>query len=173
MEDPVLFEFVTPRIFGEFALQIVDPVRFVIGYYGQAAGSMDNDQTLNWIKGKFFMSVKAVIGGTCAQQQKSLMNLGGMTMEIQAAILAHAPNLDEIGVKITDLGSFNINFSAEELATPPRGQQGARRGQARRRPSPGTWPRPSRSRSTSSSARTPVTSSSSPATSTTTPPARP
>jgi membrane protease subunit (stomatin/prohibitin family) len=92
-------------------------VRFVIGYYGQAAGSMDNDQTLNWIKGKFFMSVKAVIGGTCAQQQKSLMNLGGMTLEIQQAIMAHAPNLEEIGVRITDLGNFNINFSAEELAT--------------------------------------------------------
>lgn len=117
MEDPVLFEFVTPRIFGEFALQIVDPVRFVIGYYGQAAGSMDNDQTLNWVKGKFFMSVKAVIGQTCAQQQKSLLNLGGMTLEIAQAILQRAPNLEEIGVRITDLGNFNINFNADDQAT--------------------------------------------------------
>ena len=117
MEDPILFEFVTPRIFGEFALQIIDPVRFVIGYYGQAAGSMDNDQTLNWVKGKFFMSVKAVIGQVCSQQQKSLLNLGGMTMDIQQAILARAPNLEEIGVRITDLGNFNINFNAEDQAT--------------------------------------------------------
>jgi hypothetical protein len=116
MEDPILAEFVTPRIFGEFALQIVDPVRFVVGYYGQAAGSMDNDQTLNWIKGKFFMSVKAVIGGICATQQKSLMNLGGMTLEIGQAIMARAPNLEEIGVRITDLGNFNINFNADDLA---------------------------------------------------------
>jgi hypothetical protein len=117
MEDPVLFEFVTPRIFGEFALQIADPVRFVVGYYGQAAGSMDNDQTLNWIKGKFFMSVKAVIGGICSQQQKSLLNLGGMTLEIGQAIMAHAPNLDEIGVKVTDIGNFNINFNADDMTT--------------------------------------------------------
>ena len=34
MEDPILFEFVTPRIFGEFALVVTDPVRFVIGYFG-------------------------------------------------------------------------------------------------------------------------------------------
>ncbi len=133
MEDPVLFEFVTPRIFGEFALQVVDPVRFVVGYYGQAAGSMNNDQTLNWIKGKFFMSVKAVIGGTCAQQQKSLMNLGGMSLEISAAIMAHAPNLEEIGVRVTDLGNFNINFNNEDLtllreANKARGE--ARRGVA-------------------------------------------
>jgi membrane protease subunit (stomatin/prohibitin family) len=117
MEDPILFEFVTPRIFGEFALQIVDPVRFVIGYYGQAAGSMDNDQTLNWVKGKFFMSVKAVIGQVCSQQQKSLLNLGGMTMDIQQAILARAPNLEEIGVRITDLGNFNINFNQTDMET--------------------------------------------------------
>jgi phage FluMu protein Com len=117
MEDPVLFEFVTPRIFGEFAMQVVDPVRFVIGYYGQAAGSMDNDQTLNWIKGKFFMSVKAVIGQVCSQQQKSLLNLGGMTLDISQAILQRAPNLEEIGVRITDLGNFNINFNQQDMET--------------------------------------------------------
>lgn len=114
MEDPVLFEFVTPRIFGEFALQISDPVRFVIGYYGQAAGSMNNDQTLEWIKGKFFMSVKAVIGSVCATQQRSLLNLGGMTLEIGQQIMQRAPNLEEIGVKITDLGAFNINFNNDD-----------------------------------------------------------
>jgi len=114
MEDPVLFEFVTPRIFGEFALVVVDPVRFVIGYHGQCAGSGDNDVILNWIKGKFFMSVKTVIGQTCAQQQKSLLNLGGMSMELSARIVQFAPNLEEIGIKILEIGNFNINFAAED-----------------------------------------------------------
>ncbi|MCC6552112.1 MAG: SPFH domain-containing protein [Polyangiaceae bacterium] len=114
MEDPVLYEFVTPRIFGEFSLVVVDPVRFVIGYHGQCAGSGDNDVILSWIKGKFFMSVKTVIGATCAQQQKSLLNLGGMSMELGARIVQSAPNLEEIGVKILEIGNFNINFSAED-----------------------------------------------------------
>jgi membrane protease subunit (stomatin/prohibitin family) len=114
MEDPILYEFVTPRMFGEFALVVTDPVRFVIGYFGQAAGSMDNDQTLSWIKGKFFMSVKTVIGQVCAQQQKSLLNLGGMTQDIGAAILQRAPNLEEIGVKIVDINIGNISFNAED-----------------------------------------------------------
>ncbi len=114
MEDPILFEFVTPRIFGEFALVVTDPMRFVIGYHGQAAGPGDNDVTLNWIKGLFFMSVKTVIGQTCAQQQKSLLNLGGMTQELAARIGQSAPNLDEIGVRILQLGNFNINFTAED-----------------------------------------------------------
>lgn len=114
MEDPLLFEFVTPRIFGELAMVVTDPVRFVIGYFGQAAGSMDNEQTLKWIKDKFFMSVKTVIGQVCAQQQKSLLNLGGMTGDIAAAIIARAPSLEEIGVKITDVNLGNISFNAED-----------------------------------------------------------
>jgi hypothetical protein len=114
MEDPILFEFVTPRIFGEFALVVIDPVRFVIGYHGQAAGAQDNDTILGWIKGLLFMSVKTVIGQLCAQQGKSLLNLGGMTNEIAGRIVQSAPNLDEIGVKILQLGNFNINFSAED-----------------------------------------------------------
>ena len=130
MEDPVLYEFVTPRIFGEFAMVITDPVRFVIGYYGQASGSMDNDQTLNWVKSKFFMSVKTVIGSMCAQQQKSLLNLGGMTLDLAAAIMARAPNLEEIGVKILELGNFNINFSADDQATLREANKA--RGEARR-----------------------------------------
>jgi membrane protease subunit (stomatin/prohibitin family) len=114
MEDPVLFEFVTPRIFGEFSLVVVDPVRFVIGYHGQCAGSGDNDVILNWIKGKFFMSVKTVIGQVCAQQQKSLLNLGGMSMELSARIVQSAPNMEEIGCRILEIGNFNINFAAED-----------------------------------------------------------
>ena len=66
-------------------IAVVDPVRFVVGYYGQAAGSMDNDQTLDWIKGKFFMSVKAVIGQRLrARSRRACSNLGGMTLDIAA-----------------------------------------------------------------------------------------
>jgi membrane protease subunit (stomatin/prohibitin family) len=145
MEDPILFEFVTPRIFGEFSLVVVDPVRFVIGYHGQAAGpavgrdpntgrfasvSDANDQILAWIKGLFFMSVKTVIAQTCAQQQKSLLNLGGMSSELAARITQSAPNLEEIGIKILQIGNFNINFSPEEAKLLREANQ--KRGEARR-----------------------------------------
>ncbi len=131
MEDPLLYEFVTPRIFGEFSLVVTDPVRFVIGYHGQAAGAQDNDVILNWIKGLFFMSVKTVIGQMCAQQGKSLLNLGGMSMEISGRIQQSAPNLDEIGVKILQIGNFNINFAADDqkrLTEANKARAEARRG---------------------------------------------
>jgi membrane protease subunit (stomatin/prohibitin family) len=114
MEDPILFEFVTPRIHGEFSLVITDPVRFVIGYHGQAAGTNDNDATVDWIKKLFFSSVKTVIGQMCAQSGRSLLNLGGMTSELQGRMIQAAPNLADIGVKILQIADFNINFAAED-----------------------------------------------------------
>ncbi len=44
MLDPLTGEQVTPRIFGEFSVVVIDPVRFVVGYSGQAATG-DNDQS--------------------------------------------------------------------------------------------------------------------------------
>lgn len=114
MEDPVLFEFVTPRIHGEFSMVITDPVRFVIGYHGQAAGSNDNDFTVDWIKKLFFMSVKTVIGQMSVQTGRSLLNLGGMTSELAGRMIQAAPNLADIGVKILQIADFNINFGAED-----------------------------------------------------------
>ena len=114
MEDPILFEFVTPRMYGEFACVITDPVRFVVGYHGQAAGPQDNDIILDWVKRLFFMSAKTVIGQMCAQSGRSLLNLGGMTAELAGRMVQSAPDLAEIGVKILQIGDFNVNFAAED-----------------------------------------------------------
>ncbi len=114
MEDPILFEFVTPRIHGEFSAVITDPVRFVIGYHGQAAGSQDNDVILDWVKRLLMKSVKTVIGQMCSQSGRSLLNLGGMTSELAGRMVQAAPELNEIGIKVLQIADFNLNFSGED-----------------------------------------------------------
>ena len=131
MEDPLLGEFVTPRIFGEFSLQVTDPVKFVVGYHGQAAGAQDNDVILSWIKGKFFMSVKTVIGQVCSQQQKSLLNLGGMTQDLAAAIVQRPTatrSASRSSSSETSTSTSAPTISSSSSAT----RTGARGGQARR-----------------------------------------
>ncbi len=168
MEDPTLFEFVTPRMHGEFSMVITDPVRFVIGYHGQEAGPQDNDAVTDWIKGLFFMAVKTVIGQMCAQTGRSLLNLGGMSGELAGRMVQSAPNLADIGVKILQIGDFNINFSEEDEAL----LRGANSGSAPRPAATSASRRTQRERSSSSSTRssgrTLATCSSSPATTKTT-----
>jgi membrane protease subunit (stomatin/prohibitin family) len=131
MEDPILFEFVTPRIHGEFSAVITDPVRFVIGYHGQAAGAQDNDVILDWVKRLLMKSTKTVIGQMCAQSGRSLLNLGGMTEELAGRMVQSAPELNEIGIKILQVADFNLNFSGEDeklLREANKARADARRG---------------------------------------------
>src|ERR1700733_1171998 len=113
MLDPLTGEQVIPRIFGEFSLVVTDPVRFVVGYAGQAATG-DNDFVLDWVKGLFMNGVKTTLGELCEVEQKSVLQCVSLTQKLAAAFVNHAPDLNDIGVRILQMGQFNINFSEED-----------------------------------------------------------
>jgi membrane protease subunit (stomatin/prohibitin family) len=110
MIDPLTGEQVQPRIFGEMSVVVVDPVRFIVAYSGQAAAG-DNDQVLSWIKGLFMNGVKTTLGELCENEGKSLLQAVSLTTKLAAAFVAHAPDLNDIGVRVLQVGSFNVNFS--------------------------------------------------------------
>lgn len=113
MIDPLTGEQVIPRIFGEFSLVVTDPVRFIVGYTGQAAQG-DNDAVLQWIKGLFMNGVKTTLGELCEVEQKSVLQAVSLTTKLANAFVANAPDLQEIGVRILQMGQFNLNFSEED-----------------------------------------------------------
>lgn len=113
MIDPLTQEQVVPRIFGEFSLVVTDPVRFIVGYTGQAAQG-DNDYVLDWIKGLFMNGVKTTIGEVCEVEGKSVLQAVSLTQKLANAFVAAAPDLNEIGVRILQMGAFNLNFSEED-----------------------------------------------------------
>jgi membrane protease subunit (stomatin/prohibitin family) len=113
MIDPLTQEQISPRVFGDFSLVVTDPVRFIIGYTGQAATG-DNDFVLQWVKGLFMNGVKTTLGELCEVEQKSVLQAVSLTQKLAAAFIAHAPDLADIGVKILQMGQFNINFSDED-----------------------------------------------------------
>src|SRR5579859_6204006 len=113
MLDPLTGEQVQPRIFGEMSVVVVDPVRFVVGYSGQAAVG-DNDAVLAWIKGLFMTGVKTTLGELCENEGKSLLQAVSLTSKLAAAFVAHAPDLNDIGIRILQVGAFNVNFSEDD-----------------------------------------------------------
>ena len=113
MIDPLTQEQVIPRIFGEFSLVVTDPVRFIVGYTGQAAQG-DNDQILHWIKGLFMNGVKTSLGELCEVEGKSVLQAVSLTTKLSQAFVANAPDLNEIGVRILQMGQFNLNFSEDD-----------------------------------------------------------
>ena len=116
LEDPMLGEMVTPRIYGKFAIQIVDPQRFIVNYVGLRTPE-GNEQVLRWIGDTFKNAVKTVIGQVCINEQKSLLQLMPLQSQLARMFEQHAPELEQIGVKILQVSDFNINLSDADEET--------------------------------------------------------
>lgn len=114
MEDPELGESFTLRINGSFILQIVDPVRFVTEYYGQAAGQTDNALVFGLARAKFKAAAKSVVGDIVNETQTSLGNFGRLRSLIKPRLEAGAPDLERIGCKVIELVDFNMSFTPED-----------------------------------------------------------
>lgn len=115
MEDPLLGEAIEPRFFGKIALQIVDPSRFLLNYLGTRATTAE--EQVAWIRGLFMNSVKVVVGQVCIEQQKSMLQIMGLQNAIKQAFMQNVPDLNNIGVRVVDVGEFSINLSEEDKQT--------------------------------------------------------
>lgn len=110
--DPQLGEMVTPRMFGSFAFEVVDPALFILKYTGLRTGGDD----LKWIKGLFMNSVRTVVGEVLVTEQKSMLQLLPMQQMLAERFLQRAPDLNAIGIRITQMGDFKINLTDEDNA---------------------------------------------------------
>lgn len=116
MEDPMLGEMVTPRIFGNMSIQIVDPERFIVNYVGMRS-PQGNAEVTRWITDLFKNTVKTVVGDVMVTQQKSILQLMPMQSQLKALFEQNAPDLNEIGVRVVNVGTFNINLTEEDEET--------------------------------------------------------
>lgn len=112
MEDPFTNELVTPRIFGEFAIVVVDPVKFVIGYHGQ--GVQNDEDNERWIKDLFRSGVKNVLGAVCGNEGKSLLQANAIRAQLAQAFVQNAPDLAEMGLRVHAMGDFQITFTPDD-----------------------------------------------------------
>lgn len=115
MEDPLLGEMVEPRFYGKIAVQVVDPGAFILNYTGQRATTFE--EQVEWVKGLFMNTVKVVVGRVCVEQERSLLQTMGMQEEFKQAFMQSAPELNNIGMRVTDVGAFDINLSPEDKET--------------------------------------------------------
>ncbi|MBI4702245.1 MAG: SPFH domain-containing protein [Deltaproteobacteria bacterium] len=113
IEDPVTFVPAEARIFGEYALQVVDPIRFIVGYTRQSSQPQDNNEIARWISDQFLMGISEVLATICKDEQTSLIHIGGKKQTLAQRFMASCPALDQIGVKIIEVGNFNITFKPE------------------------------------------------------------
>ena len=113
MRDPELDLRVTPRAYGTYSMVVVDPIRFIIGYTGQAAQG-DNDQITSWLRQRLFQGLGKTLGGFLKSGQTTFMDLGGVAPDLAAAMARDCPDFSEIGVRILEIGELKISVSDED-----------------------------------------------------------
>jgi membrane protease subunit (stomatin/prohibitin family) len=116
IEDPLLGEMISPRIFGTFSFQIIDPAAFLLKYVGLGSGG-SNDDVLRWIKGLLLNSIRTVMGQVLVEQQTSMLQLMAMQQTLALRFAQNAPELGEIGCRIITVGQFQVNISEADKAT--------------------------------------------------------
>jgi len=113
MRDPELDLRVTPRAYGTYSMVVVDPIRFIIGYTGQAAQG-DNDQITSWLRQRLFQGLGKTLGGFLKSGQTTFMDLGGVAPDLAADMARDCPDFSEIGVRILEIGELKISVSDED-----------------------------------------------------------
>jgi membrane protease subunit (stomatin/prohibitin family) len=113
MGDPMLGEMVTPRIFGTYSFQVVDPERFIVRYMG-LRGGVSNQDLLTWVSGLMMNSIKTVVGQVCVSEQKSMLELMPLQQLLAERFMASSPDLQDIGCRIVQLGEFSLNLAGED-----------------------------------------------------------
>jgi membrane protease subunit (stomatin/prohibitin family) len=115
MRDPELDLRVTPRAYGTYSMLVVDPIRFIIGYTGQAMQG-DNEQITLWLRQRMFQGLGKTLAGFLKSGQTTFMDLGGVAPDLAAAMARDCPDFSEIGVRILEIGELKISVSDEDQA---------------------------------------------------------
>jgi membrane protease subunit (stomatin/prohibitin family) len=115
MRDPELDLRVTPRAYGTYAVQVVDPVRFIVGYTGQASQG-DNDAVTAWLRQRMFQGLGKTLGGFLKSGQTTFMDLGEIAPDLSGAMARDCPDFAEIGLRVLEIGELKVSLSEADQA---------------------------------------------------------
>ena len=113
MRDPELELRVEPRAYGTYSFRVVEPVRFVLEFWGQKASS-DPDAALGWVRDQLMMGLKTTLTRLIKQGELTFMDLGTAGPDVARAIVKDCPDLVSIGVQVMEIAKLVLNLSDED-----------------------------------------------------------
>jgi membrane protease subunit (stomatin/prohibitin family) len=113
MRDPELDLRVEPRAYGTYAFRVVEPVRFVLEFWGQKATN-DPQAPLEWVRDQLMMGVRTTLTRLIKQGELTFMDLGTAGPDVAAAIVKDCPDLTKIGVQVLEIAKLNLNLTEQD-----------------------------------------------------------
>ncbi|HVV20626.1 MAG TPA: SPFH domain-containing protein [Pseudonocardiaceae bacterium] len=107
---------VTLRVFGDYALRVVDPIRLITNLLS-TVDVTDNDRVAAWVSDQLLKVMRTDITNQIVRNGWPILGLSAYSQEIeQTVIMRTNEQLAAYGVALTRMGNFDINLSPEDSA---------------------------------------------------------
>jgi membrane protease subunit (stomatin/prohibitin family) len=114
VQDPQTGLIVTLRVFGDYAMRVIDPVALITNLVGTVDVS-DNTQISSWVSDQLLKVMRTTVTTQIVRNGWPILGLSAYTTDIESAVIERGnQQLSAYGVAITRMGNFDINLSPED-----------------------------------------------------------
>ena len=114
VQDPRTGLVVTLRVFGEYAMRVIDPARLITNLTA-TVDVTDNDRIAGWVSEQLLKVLRTNVTTQVVANGWPILGLSVHSPEIeQAAITSSNGQLEAYGIALTRMGNFDINLAEED-----------------------------------------------------------
>src|SRR3984957_8486888 len=116
VQDPQTGLIVTLRVFGDYALRVVDPITLITNLVS-TVDVTDNSKISNWVSDQLLKVMRTNVTTQIVRNGWPILGLSAYTQDIEQNCIAKAnEQLAAYGVALTRMGNFDINLTPEDQA---------------------------------------------------------
>jgi membrane protease subunit (stomatin/prohibitin family) len=114
VQDPRSGLIVTLRVFGDYALRVIDPARLVTNLTA-TVDVTDNEKIAGWVSDQLLKVLRTNVTTQVVANGWPILGLSVHSPEIEQATITSANGqLEAYGIALTRMGNFDINLSPED-----------------------------------------------------------
>jgi membrane protease subunit (stomatin/prohibitin family) len=114
VQDPRTGLVVTLRVFGEYAMRVIDPARLITNLTA-TVDVTDNERIAGWVSEQLLKTLRTNVTTQVVANGWPILGLSVHSPEIeQAAITSSNGQLEAYGIALTRMGNFDINLAEED-----------------------------------------------------------
>jgi membrane protease subunit (stomatin/prohibitin family) len=114
VQDPRTGLVVTLRVFGDYAMRVIDPAKLVINLTA-TVDVTDNERIAAWVSDQLLKVLRTNVTTQVVSNGWPILGLSVHSPEIeQAAIVSANGQLEDYGLALTRMGNFDINLPPED-----------------------------------------------------------
>jgi membrane protease subunit (stomatin/prohibitin family) len=114
VQDPRSGLIVTLRVFGDYALRVIDPVLLITNLTA-TVDVTDNERIASWVSDQLLKVLRTNVTAQITGEGWPILGLSAHSPEIeQAAIVSANGQLEAYGLAVTRMGNFDINLPPDD-----------------------------------------------------------